>query len=297
MWIYYLLIIISVAMFGGGFALNDVYRRMRGSGLIISMESSCIGSIAGLVLLLLINGFVFEFTPFTLLMAALASLNGIAFTFCAFRALDYINLSLFSVFAMLGGMALPFLQGMIFYGEPLTVAKGVCVVFIALALILTVQRGEKKNGSIFYAGIFLLNGMSGVISKIFTSSTLPKASPAGYSILCSLVTILLSSIVWIILAQRKKQRSKEALHMDLRRIYGSYGVSAANGAINKIANYMLVVALAHVEASVQYPMVTGGTMIVSTVISLFGDKKPDKNEIISVALAFIGMLALFLIPV
>ena len=103
MW-YYVLIIISVVMFGGGFGLQDMYRKKRGSGFKISMESTCIGALAGLVVLLAIDGFAFEFTPFTLFMASLVAINNMAFTFCAFKALDYINLSLFSLFAMLGGM-------------------------------------------------------------------------------------------------------------------------------------------------------------------------------------------------
>ena len=92
--VYYALIILSVLMFGGGFGLQDVYRIKRGSGLKISMEAAFIGSLAGLAVLLVINKFSFEFTPFTLLMAALSAINGLAFTFCAFKALDYINLSL-----------------------------------------------------------------------------------------------------------------------------------------------------------------------------------------------------------
>jgi len=56
-------------------------------------------------------------------------------------------------------------------------------------------------------------------------------------------------------------------------------------------------ALLHVDASVQYPMVTGGVMIVSTIICFFGDRKPSKKEIISVLVAFVGMLALFVIPI
>ena len=38
---YYILILISVAMFGGGFGLQDLYRKKRGSGLLVSMESAC----------------------------------------------------------------------------------------------------------------------------------------------------------------------------------------------------------------------------------------------------------------
>ena len=75
------------------------------------------------------------------------------------------------------------------------------------------------------------------------------------------------------------------------------GVSALSGSANKFANFLLVIALAHVDASVQYPMVTGGVMIVSTLICLFGPRKPSRRELISVLFAFIGMTTLFLIPV
>lgn len=298
---YYALIMLSVAMFGGGFALQDVYRKKRGSGLKISMESALIGALAGLVVLLIVNGFSFEITGFTLLMAFLSAVNGIAFTFCAFKSLDYINLSLFSLFSMLGGMALPFFQGIIFYNEGITLAKCLCVAFICAALALTVEKGDKKKGAIFYIGIFVLNGMGGVLSKIFTASTLPKVSAAGYSIWIALCTVVLSGIAWAILACADKQKTIQSEELEIKPtkklIWQSYGVGALYGAINKIANFFLVIALAHVDASVQYPMVTGGTMIVSTIICFFGEKKPSKKEMISVLLAFIGMLLLFLIPV
>jgi len=63
---YYGLILIAVTMFGGGFALQDLYRKKRGNSLKTGMEAACIGSLAGLIVLLIINGFSFEYTPFTL---------------------------------------------------------------------------------------------------------------------------------------------------------------------------------------------------------------------------------------
>ena len=143
--VYYALIVLSVMMFGGCFALNDAYRQRRGSSIKISLQFSLIGSLAGFVVLILVNGLKFEFTPFTFIMAILASLNGFAFTFCSFKALDRINLSLYSLFSMLGGMVLPFLQGILFYGEKITVAKAVCFLFITVALVLTVEKGERKK--------------------------------------------------------------------------------------------------------------------------------------------------------
>lgn len=298
---YYLLILLSVGMFGGGFALQDVYRRKRGSSLKISMESSFIGCLAGLVVLLIINGFSFELTAFTLILAILAALNSILFTFCAFKSLDYINLSLFSLFSMLGGMVLPFFQGIIFYSEGVTIAKCLCVALICAALALTVQKGDKKRGTVFYIGIFVLNGMSGVLSKLFSEGKYPKTNAAGYSIWIAICTLVLSGVVWLILELRDryvvKATTKDGSKPSKKILWQSYGVGALQGSVNKVANFLLVIALAHVDASVQYPMVTGGTMIVSTLICYFGDKKPSTKELISVLLAFAAMLTLFIIPI
>ncbi len=286
---YYTLIILSVVMFGGGFALNDVYRKNRGSNIKTSLEFTLVSSFAGLVVLLMLNGLKFEYTLFTLIMALLASLNGFAFTFCGFKALDHINLSLYSLFSMLGGMALPFVQGIAFYGEKITIAKLVGFVLLTVALLFTVKSGERKKGYIYYVGIFVLNGMSGVISKIYTSSAFPKASAAGYSVLMSICSIVLSFVFLTVFSAKFVKTSKFTLKSGI--------IGSLCGVLNKVANYILVLALLHVDASVQYPMVTGGVMIVSTAICFFGDKKPSKKELVSIAIAFIGMLALFVIPV
>ena len=289
---YYGLIIIAVVMFGANFALQDVYRKMRGSGLRISLESSFIGSLAGLVVLLLVNGFQnglrFEFTPFTLIMALIAALNGFAFTFCSFRALDVINLSLFSLFSMLGGMVLPFFQGIIFYGEEITVGKIVCVLFICAALLLTVDfKGGKNKGTIYYIGIFVLNGMSGVLTKLYNELPFEKASSAGYSIWMAICTMAIAGVLWLVMFSRKEY--------DRPFTFSAGALCAVHGGLGKVANFFLVIALLHVDASAQYPLVTGGVMIVSTLICFFGDRKPNKRELISVGLAFAGMLSLFLI--
>ena len=286
---YYLLIILSVIIFGGCFFLQDKYRQRCGSNLKISLQFSLTSSIFGLIALFCINGCKVEFTPFTLIMSMLSALNGIGFTFCSFKALGIINLSLFSLFSMLGGMLLPFLQGIIFFGEGITWAKIICVILITVALILTVEKGDKRKGTIYYAGIFILNGMSGVLSKIFTSAPFEKASPEGYSILSALCTIILCFIILLIFFREKDENAKPRI--------STLAISAGSGIFNRLANLILVIALSHVDASVQYPMVTGGVMIVSTLICFFGDKKPSKREILSIIVSFAGMLALFAIPV
>ena len=108
---YYALIILSVCMFGGTFVFNREYQKIRGNDPRASFTFSLVSALVGLPVLLIINGFNLEFTVFTLLMATLSALNGIAFTSCSLSAMGYINLSLFSLFSMLGGMATSALVG------------------------------------------------------------------------------------------------------------------------------------------------------------------------------------------
>lgn len=74
-----------------------------------------------------------------------------------------------------------------------------------------------------------------------------------------------------------------------RRNYGS-------GILSHLGNWLLQVSLVTLPASAQYPFVTGGTIIVSTIISLFTDKKPSIKEICAVLLAFVGLILLFVLP-
>ena len=297
---YYALIVLSVIMFGGCFALNDQYRQERGSGIKISLQLSLITALSGLIVLWIINGFAIQFTPFTLLISLIATVNSLLSYFCALKALGISNLSVYSLFSMLGGMLLPFFQGIFFYGEKFTFAKIVCLALICGALLLTLKKqgGGKGKGMIYYIAIFTFNGMSGVLSKLFASAptewkTMPSGevvSSAGYSVLTAMCTVILSAAILLLFFRKKGDVPP---HTPKSIIVGSL-----SGSVNKVANWILVFSLAQgIDSSVQYPMVTGGTMIVSTVISLFSKNKPSKRQLISIALAFLGMLALFVLPI
>lgn len=278
---YYGLITVSVILFGITFFFNDRYQKESGSGMGATFIFSLVNSLAGLFCLLVTSGFRLDFTPFTLVMAVLTAMNAIGYTFCSLKAFEHINLSLYSIFAMLGGMLLPFVVGIVFYDESLTVGKGIALILIAAALAFTVKRGEKKNGTIYYVGVFVLNGMSGVLAKIFQSAPYEKTDAASYSIWSALVCAVISAFVLLAIRKSVKKPSAKAI-----------ALSSGFGAINKIANYMLLIALAVLPASVQYPFVTGGTMIVSTAIALISRQKPSWKELVSVGLSFVGVLIL-----
>lgn len=283
--LYYAMVMAAVVMFGLQFFCNQQYERECKSGLSASMMFIFGGAVAGLVVLLAVNGFKWEFTPFTVLMASLAALDGMAFSFCSLKALGKINLSLYSLFSMLGGMVLPFCLGVFFFDEQFTVGKAICLVAVIAALLMSVEKGTAKGGTVYYIGVFVFNGLSGVISKFFQASELPKTSEAAYSVWTAVMTALISGVILAFVWK------KSPLKLNAKAVVSMAG----NGILNRVANFLLLLSLAYLPASVQYPMITGGVMIVSTLLGYFSPNKPKAREWIALALSFAGIMALVLL--
>ena len=292
---YYGLVCIAVVLFGTQFLTKSEYVKKMGSGLFQTMFLSLLGGVLGAVIMLFTNKFRFEYTHFTLIMAFVSFLNGFLFTLCSLKSFERVNLAVYSIYSMLGGMILPILAGVIFYEEAFTLGLGLCIAFIGVAIVLvSVKKSEKSVGEksekswislLFYIGVFLFNGMAGVISKFYTEAPYLKATSAGYSLLSSLVTVAVSLIFVLLLwKKRPKIYTKPTL------------IAFCGNAGNRVANYLLLLALAVLPASVNYSFVTGGTIIVSTALSYFTDKKPTTKEWIAVVAAFIGIMCLVLLP-
>ena len=271
-------------MFSFQFLFNGIFEKEYGNGLRAMLVFSAGSSLVGFLILFVINGFRFEFTWFSALMAFLAALDSIGYTYFSLKSLGRINLSLYSMFSMLGGMILPSVVGILFYNEELTVGKGICYALLMLSLLLSSKKGEKKSGYIYYMGVFVLNGMSGVLSTIFQNAPYEKTSAAGYSMLIAL-TALVICLVFLPFVKGSGERLTKKAVVSM----GGYGV------LCRVGNYLLLIALAHLPASAQYPFVTGGVMIISTIISLFTKNKPSKREITGVAISFAALVILMFV--
>ena len=283
---YYGIVIISVLMFGIQFYFNDNYQKESGTGASSVFVSTFVGAVVGVLFLAVINRFDFSLTPFALTWSFVAAINSVLCSICSLKALEKVNLSVYSLFTMLGGMMLPFIAGIAFYSEGITVAKAICVAFVTAALLITINWKKKTGGELYYFGIFILNGMSGVLSKIYESAELSKVSSGGYSLWVSVMSAAISLVALIIIGKRVRVPSFRAILF-----------SAGGGILNRIANFLLLISLAVLPASVQYPFVTGGVIIVSTAIAALTKRKPAKKEIWAVCLSFTGILALVLIPI
>lgn len=275
---YYFLVIIAVVLFSLQFLFNQRFEQSRGESLGSALEFSLYKSVVIVIIMLIISGFKVQITVFSFIMAVIYAFSGIAMTVFSMKAFSVANLSVYSVFSMLGGMLLPFVLGVGFYNEELTAFKVICCGLIAVSVLLNIKKGKQdKKAIIYYMAVFILNGMAGVISKIHQSSAKPHSDSSGFMMLTSLVTVAICA-VWLIIKHKKIPliKGKELLFAS------GYGV------FNGIGNLFLLMSLVHLPASVQYPLVTGGVMLFSTLISAVRKEKITVKEYIAAAVSFVA---------
>lgn len=282
--LYYGMLTAAVIMFGGQFFFNQIFEREYGNSAFGAALFALGGSAAGMVVLLIINGVKLRFTVFSVLMALLSGLDSMAFTVCSIKALGKVNLSRYSIFSMLGGMVLPFFAGIVFFDEKPEIGRILCFFVIFAAVVITVKDRKNRAGMKYCWGVFVFNGLSGVISTAFQRSGLDKCDEAQFSFLCAAaVTLLALCAVCVMKKPGIKLTKKAVLSM------GTCGI------LGRVANYLLLLALANLPASVQYPFVTGGVIAVSTVIGIITRQKPSRSEIVSMLLSFAGITALMFV--
>ncbi len=275
---YYLLVSAATVLFALQFLFNQKFEEERGNSLKSALEFTLYKSIVIVVMMLIISGFKIIITPLSVGLAVIYAAACILMTYFSMKAFAVANLSVYSVFSMLGGMLLPFLAGVGFYNEELTPFKIVCCVLIVVSVLLNLRGGKQsKKAFLYYMAVFILNGSVGVISKIHQSSELPHTDSTGFMFLTSAVSVVISA-VWLLIQHKKIPLIKGK----------SLGFSAGYGIFNGVGNWLLLISLVNLPASVQYPLVTGGVMVFSTVISAVRKEKLSKTDYIAAAISFVA---------
>lgn len=254
----YLILILAAFLFAVQFLFNQQYRSLKGEGLDATMTFSLYTSAISFVILFVLGGFRLHITWFSLLIAVLYASVCLLSSYAGLKAFGTANLSVYSIFMMLGGMLLPFAYGILFANEALSFAKALSILLICTAVGCSFEKGtEGKNAYRFYAAIFVLNGLVGVLSKIHLS--VPSLAVDSYSFMATIQLALLVMCLFYCLITRQgipKQSGKLYLCLS--------GYAVCNG----IGNLFCQIALTSLPASVQYPIITGGVMVFSTLISL-----------------------------
>ena len=281
----YVLILIADLLFSVQFLATKIYSKNNPKAVVTSFSFSLGSNFVMLLYLLALTGFAPKFSLFSLGMALITALMSVSSSYCSIAALNYINLSMYSMFLMLGSTMIPTVFGILFWDEDITVGKIICTILITIALILGVNRGDptKKGGAKYYFLCFMLNGFSGIVAKYHQMH--PDHVPSNsYLVLSSSLTCIIAFVV-IMIANRK--RAKEIFTSPV-----SLGCMAGYAVVHGVAQLFSLITLEALPVSLQQPLVTGGVLGFSFIISVIMKEKVTVKNVVAFVLAVASVFAI-----
>ncbi len=316
--IYYILLFVSALIFSLQFLITRQYQRRNGTGFASSLRLSLFAYLT-IALFFFIKGSIttgqinFGFSWFTFLMTMLVAVVSLLCVYIGIKVLAVGDMSIYSVFMMLGSLLLPSLVGLTFYGEELTLIKGIAFVCMIAAIILSVSSIDKSKltlkAFLYYIGIFFMNGMIGVLFTVhqnqpeITASAILGAD-GKYSInndvfmtWYGLSTVILCAVVYgVLFIVSKIKKAPELIAVSKEETTGesvmktfmiSLLFAGLYGLCNGLGDYFIALATqpGALGSSVTFPIINGGTIIFSTVCGMiFYKEKLKPLTIISILL-------------
>lgn len=302
--INYVFIVLATVCFTAQIASTKVFQRSVRQTIATTLAMLALMGAFGVVYILCVGGFKLDFTLFGVIMAFCFGVVLIPYNMIGIKVLSLGPFAIYSMFLMLGGMAVPFFYGIIFLHEAVSVGKIAGSVLLVFFMTLqafshpkqseeeesnekSVSRGGKALFFVLCIAIFFINGCTSVISKTHQISA-SAMSEISFMFCACVVTMLLASVLLAVITLKKGRLSvKEEVKpvFKLKPLLAVFGVSAAN----YTGNLLQLFAASKVPASVQFPLVSGGVIVLSALVSAFVFKeKLSKKEWISIAGAFVA---------
>ena len=191
---YYLLVLLSAALFSVSFVFTKYFQSKYGTGIFAGIVFRGVVSLCLLILFLGLNKFRLRITGFSVFMAICSAIVQVSMFVISTKTLENTNLALYSLFSMLGGMLLPFFYGLCI-GESLTVSKIIGLVLIISSMFVALNksggRRVRKIDIFYFCTIFVLNGMNGVFADMHGKTSLQTVNVYEFMVLINLFCIMI----------------------------------------------------------------------------------------------------------
>ncbi len=293
----YIFIVLAVFCFAAQFAFTKLYQRSVGQTATSSFVMLAGISVAGALIFFFAGGCHVEFSPISWMWAIIFAIVMIPYYIIGIKVLSLGSLAIYSMFMMLGGMLVPFFYGVLFLQEDISISKLVGTVLLSGFIILQAvcQKGssekktQKKTKRLFFAlciVIFFINGLVGVITKAHSIS-IGAVNATSFTTTYCAISGALSLIILLLTGMNNRKETKNTLKHALAPT--SLLIMALLGAATYGGNFLQLLAADSVPSSVQFPLVSGGVIALSALVSHFVFKeKISKIEWISVVGAFVS---------
>ena len=198
----YLIILLADLFLAGGFVFQKIFQQKNGNSLSTGLLFNGIAGLFSAISFIFIGGFKIGAAPYSIVMAAVQTILVITYTLISFKILEEGNLSLYTLFLMTGGMTLPYLYGVFFLDEKLSVLRCIGLIFIIAAVVMSntdIKKTSKKQ-ILLCVLVFFLNGMVSIVSKLHQVETVYKTvDSASFAFWTSIIKFIICMPIYICL--------------------------------------------------------------------------------------------------
>jgi len=266
--------VIAVVCFAAQFAFTKIYegrvRQTFVTALSLLVFTSCIGTL----LFLIVGGFQIRFSWFSGIMAAIFALIMIPYFVVGIQILSLGSLAIYSLFMMLGGMLLPFFYGILFLREDVSAGKVAGCILLTACMILqgTGQETEEKVKKkwLYYLLCmvgFIVNGLTGVIAKAHqVHGHGREVDEISFTVISCGLTAVFALFLLVPMLLGKSRKTKMAEFRSTLAMVPFLSIIAI-GVAAYLGNFLHLKAATTVPASVQFPVVSGGVIVLSALVS------------------------------
>ncbi len=286
--IYYILLVLATLFYALSFLMSKKVEGSCHENLDTTVLFLFVTQVEVLLVMLVCLGGQLRFTPFSVLCVSMQAILLGTFTFLNLKTLGIVDVAKYSLYTMLGGMLVPFVYGILFANEGLTVPKILCCIFVSLALVVDGWGAKTKKKELFYLfAVFFVNGLFCVLSAIHQNSPYEKLNTLEYMSMQALIVCIVAGVFLLV-----KRVKTGGLHAVREKQKVAYLYMLIYGIVYYGAELILLVSIIHVPVSVQFPIITGGTLVFSALISLLSGETREKKRLFSLALSLAGLVFL-----
>ncbi|MBQ8140497.1 MAG: hypothetical protein IJ038_02240 [Clostridia bacterium] len=290
---YYLLLFGICVLMTIRSVFHRLYISVSGSSPRSTYQFSMLSTLIFSVIMLVTMGFKMKITLFSLLVSVFIGLANVTCIYLAFKVLEEGGLSRYTLFLNLGGLVIPFFYGLFFNGDAWTVGKIVCLLLVGAALFVNLEKGEPMSFRIklYSVAIFMLNGLGCAALSFHQSNPfgVPAVDGDSFTVLYMLLNSLFGFIILLFLPRDKNAEKKDKKETGKALLY-----TAVYGLLYGFGNYGMAVCLLHIDPSYQFPIITGGGVLLAGIAGLIFGEKITKRFCLTSVLVIVGTAALLL---
>lgn len=295
----YIYLLTSALLFSAQIVFIKLFENKVGKAFYATTCFTLVSSVLVLLTLLIINGFRVQFSLFSLILGASLATVTLATNLISIKAMALGNVSVYTLFLMLGGTILPFIFGTTFLKERPSEWCWIATVILIVALVLPTLNPAEKHAQkartlflVLCVVLFLLNGINAIVCKLHEDYPVEMIANTAVSTTDFLIIDYFFETgfsLLLFLGCRPKEKYRCVV-----KPYTLIG-AAGFGATHIVATLLQLYCAARVDAALLFPFVTGGTILFTPLITwLFFKEKIDKYTAVCMALSIVaGILFLF----